>query len=215
MNTPITRESLKDHFSYNWWKYLLVVVTAYFVFGPRPIGLLYTVTTHTPPEKEVSFYVYGQINEKALNNYMENVRVSEMPDMESMQPSMLMPDDNYGPMQLLTYAAAGDGNVYLLPRDRFISLASQGLLAPLEDDEELMALLAEYDVDLQRGWRKNDNGENHLCGIPQDKLPGLGEYAYADNGFLCVLITNKNPENTMKFFRILVRDMLRSPAAAD
>ena len=65
MNTPITRESLKDHFSYNWWKYLLVVVTAYFVFGPRPIGLLYTVTTHTPPEKEVSFYVYGQINEKA------------------------------------------------------------------------------------------------------------------------------------------------------
>ena len=108
-----------------------------------------------------------------------------------------------------TYAAAGEGNVYLLPRDAYLTFASSGLCAALEEDEELMAILD--GVDLQRGWKKNDAGENHICGIPQDKLPGLSQYAYADNGFLCVLVTNKNPENTMKFFRIFCRDMLTAP----
>lgn len=209
MKTPLTRASLMNHFAYNWWKYLLVLAAAFFIFGPKPYGLLYSRASRVPAEKEITFYVYGQMNEQGMNEYMENVRSTQMDDMESMIASALVPDDSYGPIQLTTYAAAGEGNVYLLPRDTYLTFASSGLCAALEEDEELMAILD--GVDLQRGWKKNDAGENHICGIPQDKLPGLSQYAYADNGFLCVLVTNKNPENTMKFFRIFCRDMLTAP----
>ena len=69
-------------------------------------------------------------------------------------------------------------------------------------------------VDLQRGWRKNtETGENHLYGIPQEKLPGLIQYAYCDNGFLSVHFTGRNEENALAFLRILCRDMLQDANA--
>ena len=46
MKTPVTKQTLRTHFTYSWWKYALLAVLA--VFG---IDLLYTVTaalTFTP-----------------------------------------------------------------------------------------------------------------------------------------------------------------------
>ena len=42
MKTPVNRRTLKQHLTYNWWKYLLLLVIG--VFG---VDLLYTVTAHT------------------------------------------------------------------------------------------------------------------------------------------------------------------------
>ena len=47
--------------------------------------------------------------------------------------------------------------------------------------------------------------------IGTDKLPGLIQYAYAQDGFLCVPLTGGNQENAMKFLRILCRDMITAP----
>ena len=147
---------------------------------------------------------------------MENVRVTEMPDMEEMRPQMLIVDDNYGPMQLMTYLAAGEGDLYLLPREQFLSHAESGALVPLETDAELMAMFDAAGISLQSGWRREtETGETHLYGIPQDKLPGLSQYAYAQDGFLCLIISGKNQENASGFLRILCRDMISPPQAAE
>ena len=160
MKTPLTSARLKQHLTYNWWKYLLAAVS----------------------------------------------------DMEEMKPILLLSDDSYGPMQLMTYMAAGEGDVYLLAREEFLNYASSGSLVPLEDDPELLALFDSAGVSLQSGWRRDtETGETHLYGIPQDKLPGLIQYAYAQDGFLCVPLTGGNQENAMKFLRILCRDMLTAP----
>ena len=93
MKTPVTSGKLKHHFAYNWWKYLLIAALAFGV-----VDLLYAVTAYRPPrDKTIGLYVYGYINEQPLADYMENVRVTEMPDMEEMRPQMLIVDDNYGP----------------------------------------------------------------------------------------------------------------------
>ena len=206
MKTPINSGTLRQHLTYSWWKYLLIAVIA---FGL--VDLLYTVTAyHAPRDKTVGLYVYGYVNETELTPYLDNIRQTEMPDMEEVNGLALTIDDTYGPMQLMTYIAAGEGDVYLLPRENFLSLSSEGAFIPLENDPELMEILK--DVDLQRGWRKNtETGENHLYGIPQDKLPGLIQYAYAQDGFLCVPLTGGNQENAMKFLRILCRNMLTAP----
>ena len=208
MKTPLTSRTLRHHFTYSWWKYLLIAVVSYAL-----VSFLYTVTAYRPPrDKTVSLYVCGYINEPALENYMENVREAEMPDMEEMNSQILLEDSSYGAMQIMTYLAAGEGDIYLLPREQFLSNAESGSLVPLENDTELMAIFDEAGVSLQSGWRRDsDTGETHLYGIPQSKLPGLSQYVYAADGFLSIIITSRNQENAAKFLRILCRDTVSEP----
>ena len=208
MKTPINAETLRHHFTYSWWKYVLVLVAGIFL-----VNLIFTVTApRIPEDKRVDFYVYGLSDSESLNAYMEKIRSEEMPDMEIMTSLTMFPNDAYGPMQLMTYMSAQEGDVFLLTRDEFLSYASSGAFLPLEDDEELMGIFNEAGIDLRRGWRTlADSDETHLYGIPADMLPGLNALCYADNGFLTVTVYNGNQENVMKFLRILCRDMLVAP----
>jgi len=208
LKTPLSLSSLKQHLTYNWWKYILVALLS---FGL--VDLLYSVTAYrAPAEKRVEFYVYGLCNSDALEAYMNRIHEDEMSDMEVLSFQQLTPDDAYGPMQLMTYLSAGEGDLYLLPRDEFVSYAASGALVPLEGDRELISFYDENSVSLQSGWRKEtDSGETHLFGIPQNKLPGLYQYAVAKDGFLCVIVTGGNIDNTVRFLRILSRDMITAP----
>ena len=209
MKTPVSAESLRQHFTYNWWKYLLLAVIGFFA-----VDILYTVTApRIPDDKKVEFYIYGYSDQDQLDAYMAGVRRDYMPDMESMTSHLIVNDDTYGAMMLTTYMAAGEGDLYLLPRDQFLSLAGQGALVSLEDNAELMDWFNQRGLSLQNGWRKNtETGETHLCGIPQEKIPGLIQYAYAQDGYVCVVVTGGNIDNTMKFLNYLVRDLAEAPA---
>ena len=55
------------------------------------------------------------MDEQRLTPYLDNIRQTEMPDMEEVNGLALTIDDTYGPMQLMTYLAAGEGDIYLLP----------------------------------------------------------------------------------------------------
>ena len=208
MKTPVTSGSLKQHLTYSWWKYLVIILAAVGL-----VNLLYTVTAYHPPrEKTIGFYVYGYIDEARLTAYMDHVRETEMQDMEELRPMMLTTDSAYGPMQLMTYLAAGEGDLYLVPREEFLNYAANGALVPLEGDAELIALFDRAGISLQSGWRREtETGETHLCGIPLDRLPGLVQYAWTQDGYLCMIATGMNQENTMKFLRILCRDMIPEP----
>ena len=209
MKTPINSRTLRQHLTYNWWKYLLIAVIA---FGL--VDLLYTVTApRAPRDKTVGFYVYGYLNETDFTPYLDNIHQTEMDDMEEVTAYALTIDDTYGPMQLMTYLAAGEGDVYLLPREQFLNNAMSGSLLPLENDAELLALFDSSNVSLQSGWRRDtETGETHLYGIPLDKLPGLSRYVYAQDGYLSVIISSGNKENALKLLRILGRDGLQESA---
>ena len=80
MKTPITSTRLKEHFRYNWWKYLLIVA-----IGFGLVDLLYSVTAYRPPrEKTLGLYVYGYTDDLKLSSYLENIRETELPDMEEI-----------------------------------------------------------------------------------------------------------------------------------
>ena len=208
MKTPVTSARLKEHFRYNWWKYLLIVL-----LGFGLVDLLYTVTAYHPPrEKTLSLYVYGYTDDLKLTSYLDNLRETELADMEEVSSVQMLDDSTYGPMQMMVYLSAGEGDVYLLNREYFLTCAADGALLPLEDDPELLAMFDEAGISLQSGWRKNaETGETHLYGIPQDRLPGLSQYAYAANGYLCLAATGQNQENAAKLFRILCRDTITAP----
>ena len=211
MKTPVNRDTLRQHLTYSWWKYALVIL-----LGALSVNFFFTVTAYrTPAEKKVDLYISGLADEAGLNAYMERVRTLYMPDMEEMTALLLTGDATYGPMQLSTYIAAGEGDVYLLPRDTFISMAASGTWIPLESDEELTSIFTSRDLSLQSGWRREgESGESHLYGIPLSRLPGLSEYVRVENGFLSVLVTNGNTDNVLKFLRILCEEMVDAPEPA-
>ena len=212
MKTPVNARTVRQHLTYSWWKYALLII-----LSALAVNLYYTVTAYRVPEdKKVLLYVYGITNEEPLNSYLAEVREEKMPEMEEISSLMLTTDANYGPMQLSTFVAAGEGDLYFLPRDQFVSMAASGAFAVLENDAELTALFTDRDISLQSGWRREaDSGESHLYGIPLSRLPGLEQYLYVENGYLAVLITNRNDENVMKFLRILCEDMLKAPPQSE
>lgn len=209
MKTPVNARTLRQHLTYNWWKYLLIFAIA---FGL--VDLLYTVTAYrSPRDKTVGVYVYGYVNENDMKPYLDNIRETEMADMEEINAYTLTMDDTYGPMQLMTYIAAGEGDIYLLTRDDFLNNAMSGSLLPLENDKELLALFDDAGINLQSGWRREaETGETHLYGIPLDKLPGLSKKIYAQDGYLSVIVTSGNQENAFKLLRILCRDGIAASA---
>lgn len=211
MKTPVNAGTLRHHFMYSWWKYLLAILA-----GTLLVNLIFTVTEpRTPEDKKVDFYIYGYADSFTLDEYMEKVRFNEMPDMESMTSLNILTDSTYGPMQLTTYIAVQEGDLYLLPRDEFLSLSAAGSFAPLENDAELMAIFDEAGKSLRRGWRTlSDSDETHLYGIPADTLPSLSTMAVAPDGYLAVLVRGGNTDNTMKFLRILCKDMIVEPEPA-
>ena len=137
MKTPVTREKLKNHLTYASWKYALLGIVA--IFG---WNLIYSVTQYQPPEeKKVILGVYAFADEIGINGYMEQVRQADMPDMEEMSASIIMPDEMYGDMILSTRIAARECDLYLLPRTQFQNYAAQGAFMPL--DVVLPGLIAE------------------------------------------------------------------------
>lgn len=209
MKTPITRQRLRNHLTYAWWKYALLIVAA--IAG---WNMFYTVTRYRAPEnKKVIMNLYVFADQEGLDAYMAQVNATLMPEMEEMNTIYTLIDDSYGEMIFTAQVTVSEGDVYLLSRAHFQQYASTGVFRPLETDEELMAMLEEAGISISQGWRvETESGEMHLYGIPCVSLPGLAAYvADPTDCFLAVLYNNQNDEPVMRFFNILIADMLKEP----
>ncbi len=211
MKTPVTKETIRHHFSYSLWKYALLVLLS--VFG---WSLIYSTTAYRAPEEKkvvMGVYSYGAVEN--ITGYMETIRQDLMPDMEEMYPSYIMPDEMYGDMILTTRIAARECDIYVLPRDQFQSYAAQGAFKPL--DEILPDVIAELEaagISLSRGWRTNEElGEKHQYGIPCADLPGILYMLQTDPSdmYISIFFETGNDDNVIKFFAQFIRDMMKEP----
>lgn len=213
MKTPVTWKAIRQHFTYSWWKYVLLACLA--VFG---WNLAYTMTEYQPPDdKKVDMYVFSYGENGLMDAYMEQIRTTYMSDMEQMLSYYVGQDDTYTPMQLTTYVAAGEGHLYILPKSYFQSYAAQGAFLPLEDVPGLTDSLTQAGVSFDRGWRTVvDDGEKHLFGIPLADFPGLKAYIYDPSDlYISIIVTNGNDDNSCKFLQRFLLDMLEEPIAID
>ena len=212
MKTPVTSQRLRDHFTYSWWKYSLLVILAFMGWS-----ILYAVTAYQPPEeKKVILGVYSTGSETNAAAYMQEVQRVHMPDMEAVEPMYILPDQQYGDMILLTRVAAGDCDLYVLPGTQFQNWAGQGACQPLDEvAPELINELEIAGVSLSRGRRLNSKtDEKHIYGIPCRDLPGaahlLGMSDVSDM-YICVFHKTGNDENVLKFLSIFVHDLMNEP----
>lgn len=213
MKTPVTKETLRNHLAYCWWKYALLIILA--VFG---WNIVYTTTRYrAPDDKRVTMNVYVYADSEGLTAYMNNVHETQMSDMEEMSVIYNVPDATYGEVIFSTHVAVREGNVYVVSRDYFQRYAASEAFKPLEEETELVAMLEEAGISLSQGWRTvTETGERHLFGIPCAHLPGIARYiGDPEDTYLCVLIGNLNDENAQKFLNIFVSDMLKEPVPTE
>lgn len=213
MPLPITKARIQHHFHYSLWKYILLIALS--IFG---WNLLFTTTHYRSPEdKKVEFYADGYYDEAAganMDALLEKIHSEVMPEMEEVTMTMLTIDETYGNVQLTVWVSAGQGDVYLLFHDRFLSLAQGGAFIDLQPYID-QGLLHVEGIDLTRGQvRDEETGMLVQCGIPADSLKGLYGYGVAvEEATFGILASSGNEEYAVRFLDYLLTHMGEEPPA--
>lgn len=208
VDNKLSKLRIRNHFTYNAWKYLIVIVFAVFIWS-----MAYNMTAYRPPDdKKLDIYIaVAGADTDALQADLQEEIEERFPDQEKVNFLYigLGSDDDYAStMQFTTYLAAGEGDIYLMPRDRFLQLARDG-------DDESNALLALDDyidqgvidprgIDVQRG---TVNGR--IRGIPVASLYGLLDFGIVPQSLYLVIPSySSNQDNAAKMIDLLIERYL-------
>jgi len=201
-NLPITTRKIRNHFHYSFWKYLLLIAIVLFGWN-----LIYTTTRYRSPDSlKVEFMAQGSyLGDEKLQSLADKIRTDVMPEMEEVTATAVNFDDMYGDMQLVVWVSAGQGDVYLLSKEKFQSMAANEATMDLQPYIDSGALHTDG-MDLTNGYVLNtDTGVSTLMGIPVDSLAGLADYGLpTENMVLCALVNNGNDTYTIKFMDYLL-----------
>jgi len=213
IQTPVNNKNIRTHFTYNSWKYLIVLVVG--IFG---WDLVYTTTQYQPPqEKRIDVFVQTFFSsQEIVDQFMEPIWKETVPEMESVTSVVQMPDEVYGQMQYTAYISAGDIDILFAEESYFKSFASNGTFLPL-DDLVASGQIQVDGVDLTKGYvtyvedyesdMKPVVGEMHLYGIPLESFYGFMDGMQIDNRglYAAILVNNMNEENVIPFFNALLQ----------
>lgn len=210
IKTPITKDRLRTHFAYNFWKYLIAIIGSIFAWN-----LIYTTTAYrSPQDKRVDLYIQSSyVSEDSAKKFIDPIWKASVPDMETVSSVILANSaDYYSNMQLSVYIMAGEGDIYLLSTADFKSFASQGAfidLAPYIENGQINV----EGIDLSAGKVAlvDDEGlpagENIQFGIPAYMLSGYADLGLMDYSNIVMAVTtfNGNQENVLKFFDAFIQ----------
>ena len=214
IKTPINKETIKNHMTYSSWKYL--VMAACVIFG---WSLIYTTTAYRSPQnKRVDVYIQSNTaSSESIQAFLDPIWKETVPEMETVNGvSMSTIDDYTTSMQLMTYMAAGEGDIYFLTEQYFKSFASNGSFLALDDLVASGAIQADG-AELSKGYvayveEYDDNDRpvkttRHLYGIPLDSFYGFMSGMQLDNRglYAVIAVNNQNDENVIPFFNALLQ----------
>lgn len=202
----ITKKSIKHHWTYSWWKYLLLVFLCCV-----SVNLVFTVTAYRAPEdKKIEIYMLnGYCDTSMMQAELEPLFFAAHPEQEELTilNINLANGDMYAPMQFSTYVASQQGDVCLMPRSEVQKLTADGAeyaFANLSPYIESGAIDVQ-DIDLTAGWMSSSTGELGVYAIPADSLYGLLAYGNdpADS-MLCIMDYSGNEETAASVLSMLI-----------
>ena len=217
LKTPVNKAILKHHFTYNLWKYILLLILSIFL-----VDIVYSTTAYRSPEdKRIDIYIQGAIaNQNDIDELFEQMRTDLLPEVEIIRSAFLLSgsqDDMYAAQQLTTYLAVGEGDLYLLQAEDFKRYAAQGVFIDLSQavkDGDLhvegidlsggFVTIQEYDVEKDM---MISGGEKRLYGIPASSLDGLlTEFGIINKDlYISMTVFNGNDDNVLRFLNELIK----------
>ncbi|MBP3656591.1 MAG: hypothetical protein J6K32_07850 [Clostridia bacterium] len=206
---PINKQTLKNHWHYSKWKYILLCLLG--IFG---VNILFTMTKYRVPEdKKIEIYMCsGYADAVAMQEALWPMLLEIAPEQEELTVANidLTGSDPYTRMQYTTYTAAQQGDILFLPYEEAVILANN-------EADYAMVELTPYiengmlNVDgfnIEDGYLPDHLGEKRLYLIPAATLYGLLDYSCDPWGaVLCVTSYSGNEETAIKTLNMLLETM--------
>lgn len=190
----ITKGRIQNHFAYSWWKYVLLIVAA--VVG---WNLIFTTTAYRAPKDkrlDVTFVTYAVSDDLLQEMRADILKRYEGGVEDSSVLSIVYTDEDnyYGSMQLMTYISAGEGDIYLMTKERFNVFAEEGILVAL-DDAIASGALNLQGIDVSWAERTDVEGRTGVVGVPADALYGFMDLGIDNRDLvLCVMNYSQNQD---------------------
>jgi len=201
----ITKKWLRNHLSYCWWKYLALAAACVFC-----VDILFTMTAYRPPEeKKVEIYVLNDyVEASAVQAELSSLFFERFPEQEELTVLSINigSDDMYARMQFTTYAAAQQGDVYMMPVSEFRNLTAEEYdafvdLAPYMESGVIDA----QDIDVSGYVVQNADGSQSIYAIPADTLYGLTQYSNDPAGsVLCLTSFGGNIDHAAQTLNLMI-----------
>lgn len=201
----ITKKWLKNHVSYSWWKYLLLAAMCVF-----SIDMLFSMTAYrAPEEKKVEVYILNDyVAAESVRKELEPLFFERCPDQEELSVLSINigSDDMYARMQFTTYAAARQGDVYMLPVSELQALTQEGPDAFVDLTSYLEnGVINAKDIDLSSGVMRRADGTTGIYAIPADTLYGLMAHGNDPAGsMLCLTSYGGNDDHAAEVLNLLI-----------
>ncbi|MCL1965129.1 MAG: hypothetical protein FWF69_08735 [Firmicutes bacterium] len=205
-DTRITKERIRNHFTYSLWKYALLAVFA--IFG---WNLIYSSTAYRAPKDkrlDVYFVTYSLPDE--TTKWIREQILAMYPQLEDAACVSIVytgEDNYYGSVQISTYIGAGEGDVYLLTAERFDALKGEGVFLNLDgaiDSGEIDL----RGIDAGRCAVAVEGGGRGICGIPAESLYGLMDRGVDNRDLvICVMAYSGNQGTAVRFVDWLIEAM--------
>lgn len=224
-NTKLKKESLKTHFHYAKWFYVVIALGAFFLGD-----LLFTTTEYrSPPERKVDFEIVGQYAEVET---LQAVADEIMKDAAQIDPTLEeigmyhiaysgdAETDIYGAQKFMVMIAAREGHVYMLDRALMEQLLAQDAILPLDEYIDAGILKADgLDMEsvtfdepvLDEG--EQPSGKRYVYAIPCANLNRMRtpEISYDNRDkYMVMMAYCPNPETTAKVMQRVI-DELTAP----
>lgn len=204
MKTRLNWDNIKLHFTYNWWAYVLMAVFMVFVWD-----MSYTRTEYEPPaDKKLQITIVGDyVSTEVLDLYEQKV-MTEFPALEEVTVDNIMLDftgegDYSGYMKLQVVISCGEGDIYLVNSELLSMYGGMGAFEPLDalvaEGGVLYGMFTEEELESGSFIAEESDGQEHVYGLPADRLYGLISQGVDTTDLYITLTTfTENPEYAEK-----------------
>ena len=217
LNTRLTWQDIRNHLQYYGWLYLLLTALSFGLWN-----LVYAQTAYRPPQSaRIDLYIQSSsADQDTVNAFLLPIWEEAVPEEELVNAVLLMSaggeNDYYSNIQLVTYIAAAEGDIYMLSSNDFKRFAAQGAFVAL-DDILKQGLIDASGIELASGRvtpvDSNDEGvlvpagEARQFGIPAKILYRFATDLMIDNRdmVLAVAANSGNEEDTITFLNALIQ----------
>jgi len=216
MEKKYLKQDIKNHFTYRFWVYIVILAAGWFV-----CDLAYTMTEYRPPaDRKVDFEIVApgfadvEILDALIGPQVLSSTQQIDPSLEAVSYFYVsysgdQQADMYGNMKFTVLMAAGEGNVWLMPRDLILGLNDSGAFIPLDDMVEA-GILDVTGIDLSSGYLPQPSGKvdednnplpadgpERLYALPMEGLQGLEQLGIPTQDLYAVIMNYcPNPQTS-------------------
>ena len=204
LDLKITKQRLKDHLYYSKWLYLVAAAIALVIFS-----LIYQIAEPVVPKGlKVDIAVIGFSVDETEKTVWEDDILSILPEdqQEVNIYSLALPTDDssngFAVYQILTAKmTAKEDDILILPKDLYLSFASQGAFLAVDDIVSRYELPEGLDLDEYKVAVTDEQTaqEPHLYGFPIDNISGFRDMGIDPEGkVMTILVYTENYTNVLK-----------------